>query len=300
MKLTADRTQIDVPGSIVGFGTGYSSLVVGVGPVDHVSVVAVAGASQVSGIGLGARPADPSTHPTVVAVSALLDRVGAPQVGVQLSFRAKIPRGSGLGARSAEIVTGLVAATRLLGSPDELDLDFLLQMAQELGADRQRALVAFMGGACVRLGEQDEVRFEGKPWSDLQLGAFVPGFVMDETKDQEPEPRAVKYADAQRSAASLALQMGLLSGTVYPDREILKAATQNALRKEVASVRSPASHSLANWFQEQSIPAFVTGSGPAVVTCGVVPEEISEAALVSGWTPHPLELATTGALNGSI
>ncbi len=296
VKLTADRTDIVVPGSIVGFGTGYSILAAAIIPADHINVRAVAGAAQVSGLGLGAKARDPTRHPTVVALRSLLDHVGAPQVGVHLAFRSKIPRGSGLGAFEAEVVAGLVAATRMLGSPDNLDQGFLLDFAERLGADRLRAAVSLSGGAALRVDSQSLRRLPVDPNSGLEITAFVPGFTLDERSDRDTEPRAIRYAQAQRSAASLALELGLLAGITAITPEILMDATENAMRAEQLSVRSPASTSLATWFRDQEVPAFVCGSGPSVICYGPVPEVISDAAAQSGWNQLPLGLTGCGAL----
>ncbi|WRS30185.1 hypothetical protein U6G28_00380 [Actinomycetaceae bacterium MB13-C1-2] len=296
MKLTADRTDIVVPGSIVGFGTGYSILAAAIIPADHVNVRAVAGAAQVSGLGLGAKAPDPTRHPTVVALRSLLDHVGAPQVGVHLAFRSKILRGSGLGSFEAEVIAGLVAATRMLGSPDALDEEFLLDFAEKLGADRLRAMVSLGGGAALRVGSEHLRNLPVDPNSGLEITAFVPSFTLDERSDQDAEPRAIRYSQAQRSAASLALQLGLLAGTTAITPGVLMDATENAMRAEQLSVRSPASTSLVTWFRDQQIPAFVCGSGPSVICYGSVPEAIGDAAVQSGWSQLPLGLTVSGAL----
>ena len=296
MKLTADRTDIIVPGSIVGFGTGYSSLAVAALPADHVNVRAVAGSSQVSGIGLGVRAPDPEKHPTVVAIRALLENVGAPQVGVHLAFRTKIPRGSGLGSFDAEIVAGLVAATQMLGSPDDIGTGFLLDFAERLGAERSRALVSLLGGAAIRVDEGQVIQLPVDPNSGLEITAFVPGFSLAEGRDQEIEPRTVRYSEAERSAVSLALQVGLLAGSTRQTPETLMAATENAMRGEQMTVRSPASSSLVTWFRDQQVPAFVCGSGPSVVCYGPVTDTIKAAAAESGWSPLSMGLTTSGAI----
>lgn len=305
MKLFADRAEVSVPGSIAGLGSGFHVLAVAVGPPARSVVRAVAGPSRLSGAGLLDRGADPARHGTVQAMGALLDRVGAPQVGVHLQSITRIPPGAGLGAFAADVATGLLAARTMLGSPPELDADLLVDMAVALGVERIRARAALVGGAALgtdtaAVSLPVALTDEGGPGRAPVVApvAFVPEFVLDERRDRDPLPSVARYLEAQESAEHLALLVALLTGSVPVDYAMLMRATGNAMIAEQLSVLSPSSAALAKWLREQELPAFVTGAGPAVVSLAGVPEPVLAAAARSGWEHLPLSLQPLRALPG--
>lgn len=301
MKLLADRAEVSVPGSIAGLGSGFHVLAVAVGPPARFVVRAVAGPSRLSGAGLLDRGADPARHGAVQAVGALLDRVGAPQVGVHLQSITRIPPGAGLGAFAADVATGLLAARTMLGSPPELDTELLVDMAVALGVERIRARVALVGGASLGTDAAAvslPVSLADEADSLVSPVAFVPAFVLDERRDRDPLPSVARYVEAQESAEHLALQVALLAGSVPVDHVTLMRATGNAMIGEQLSVLSPSSAALAKWLREQELPAFVTGAGPAVVSLAQVPEPVLAAAERSGWDHMPLSLQPLRSLPG--
>ena len=295
MKLVADRAEVSVPGSIAGLGSGYHVLAVAVGPVQRTVVRAVAGDSRIMGLGPLERGMNPRDHGTVRAALTLLDRVGAPQVGLLLQCLSRLPAGSGLGGHAADVATGLVAVRGMLGSPPGLGDEDLVDMAVELGVDRVRARAALFGGAA--LGDA-EVAWTVPTSSSLTPVAFVPNFALDEQL-RVPESQVVRYPDAQASAQSLGLQVALLTGALQPDRELLMAATQNAMSRDQGPPPSPASAALVEWLRKQSVPAFTSGQGPAVVSLSPVSDRIIESAARSGWQQLDLMLQVRSALGAA-
>ncbi|HXT22651.1 MAG TPA: 4-(cytidine 5'-diphospho)-2-C-methyl-D-erythritol kinase [Thermoanaerobaculia bacterium] len=76
----------------------------------------------------------------------------APDRGVSIALRKRIPLGAGLGGGSSNAAAVLLALQRLLGAP--APADELWQLARELGADVPYFLV---GGTALGVGRGDEV-----------------------------------------------------------------------------------------------------------------------------------------------
>lgn len=159
MRLSSDRVKVSVPGSVEGLGPATGALALAVGPRDEITVRAVAGGTQVRIVDRTPRrvperwlPADEvEEHPTIRAMRAVLEAVGAPQIGIHLTYRCAQPDHCGLGELEAEILAGLFAAWTLLGKPSNLGPDRLLELGASLGGDPLRMRVSLEGGLILRL-----------------------------------------------------------------------------------------------------------------------------------------------------
>ncbi len=291
MKIVADRAEVTVPGSVTGFGIGLDLLGVATLPAYRASFRAVAGRTQVIGDAIPAALTDPEKNPAVVAVKALLERVGAPTVGLNVTVSSSIPPGAGLGSYAAKVAAGTLAAKALLGDPEPLDLDFLTDCVTSLGVDPLRTRLALSG-------EGAFLRSDGSPapfttaQTGLDLTALIPDFVLDEHSGSGPRPSAVPFAAAQGAAANALLMTSLLSGQTAPTTELLYQATENLLADQYLQPASPASAALVRWLREQGLAAFTSGDGPAVCCFGELSPEVAGAAERSGWKVLPLIVAS--------
>ena len=81
----------------------------------------------------GRLPRDPQRNTAAVAVTALLERLGAER-GIRLSIEKGLPLASGMGSSGASAVAAVVAANELLGRPAPLGILLECAMAGEIVA----------------------------------------------------------------------------------------------------------------------------------------------------------------------
>lgn len=129
MQLRVDHTEVTAPATVSHLGSAVDSMALAVSLRDLVRVRATAGATRVAVVGED----DGYSDLIVQALHCGLDHVGAPQVGADLWCRNEIPRGRGLGARTASILIGLTAARGLVGEPGVLDPATIVRLAVGLG-----------------------------------------------------------------------------------------------------------------------------------------------------------------------
>lgn len=159
MRISADRVKVSTPGTTVGLGPIADGLALGVGPRDEITVRAVAGGSQVRAIDQSPRRVpehwlsedEVEDFLTVRAMRAVLEAVGAPQIGIHLTYRRALPIHAGMGEAEVEILGGLFAAWTLLGKPAELNTDLLLRLGIDLGASELRMRASLDGGLLLRV-----------------------------------------------------------------------------------------------------------------------------------------------------
>ena len=110
-RLARDAVRVQVPATSANLGPGFDSLGIALEIRDDISVQATTGLTHVtvSGSGSGVLP-EGEDHLVVRAIRAGLDYAGAPQAGLELHCRNRIPHGRGLGSSAAAVVAGLVAA----------------------------------------------------------------------------------------------------------------------------------------------------------------------------------------------
>lgn len=294
MKLKADRVELSVPGSIGGLSP-FGCVALAVSPLDRITVRAVAGPSRVSGTGEFVRRPMAETHPTVLAVKHVMDHAGASQVGIQLHAEAGIPRGAGLGAFAAQVVTGLVAAREMLGAQELISREHLIQFAVEMGADRLRACASLCGGLAVADPSSIDMPSVGIA-QQLPLTAFVPDFEADESRKVDLSPQVVRFPQAASAASALAALVSAIGSGELPDSARLLQLTDAALIADSLQVVAPASWALVGWLREMGLPALVSGAGPSVVVVGEVPQNVRDASVRSGWREVNLLVAGQGAL----
>ena len=104
-RLAHDSVRVQVPATSANLGPGFDSLGLALEIRDDISVRATTGITHVTvrGSGAGALP-EGEDHLVVRAIRAGLDYAGAPQAGLELHCRNRIPHGRGLGSSAAAVV----------------------------------------------------------------------------------------------------------------------------------------------------------------------------------------------------
>lgn len=315
MRLGAAHVRVRVPATSANLGPGFDALGLALGLHDELDVRAVAGPGvrvEVEGEGAGSVP-DDETHLVVRALRTALDHVGAPQSGLHLVCRNRIPHGRGLGSSAAAVVAGILAARGLLAEPDVLDDDTALALATQLEGHPDNAAPALLGGLTVAwtdgVPSPDATQGDALPvgvraarltvHDDVAPVAIVPGDHLSTRAARGVLPTHVPHADAAWQAGRAAL----LVEAVGRRPDLLLAATADRLHQDYRRQVMPASLALVDRLRAHGVAAVVSGAGPTVLALARrvsasttdADDRIAHAVEGAGWQVLPLAVDEVGA-----
>jgi homoserine kinase len=257
---------VRVPATSANLGPGFDALGLALALHDDVEVRALGSADVlVDVVGEGADDVPTGEdHLVVRALRHALDHVGAPQTGLHLTCRNRIPHGRGLGSSAGAVVAGLLAARALVAEPESLDDDVVLRLATELEGHPDNAAPALLGGATVA-------------WSDDAVGAVhaarlpvhaaiapvvvVPGTRLATSHARGVLPETVPHRDAAFQAGRAALLVEALGHR--PD--LLLPATEDRLHQGYRRPVMAESMALVDALRARGVAATVSGAGPTVL-----------------------------------
>jgi homoserine kinase len=201
----------------------------------------------------------------VTALRHALDHVGAPQTGLHLTCRNRIPHGRGLGSSAGAVVAGILAARALVAEPESLDDDVALTLATELEGHPDNAAPALLGGATVAWTEGPDgatVRAARLPvHAALAPVAIVPPGHLSTRRARGVLPAQVPHVDAAFQAGRSALLVEALGRR--PD--LLLPATEDRLHQGYRRGVMPESLALVDALRARGVAAVVSGAGPTVL-----------------------------------
>ena len=310
MRLRSAHVRVRVPATSANLGPGFDALGLALGLHDELEVRALAGPGvrvEVEGEGAGEVPDDES-HLVVRAMRVALDHVGAPQTGLHLTCRNRVPHGRGLGSSAAAVVAGLLAARGLVSEPEALDDEVALALATELEGHPDNAAPALLGGLTVAWTDESAegptvraVRLPVHP--DVVPVAVVPPGHLSTRTARGVLPAQVPHVDAAWQAGRSALLVEALGRR--PD--LLLPATADRLHQGYRREVMPASLALVDALRARGVAAVVSGAGPTVLALArrLPGEELATDAdaavadafggVMAGWRVLPLPVDPTGA-----
>jgi homoserine kinase len=267
VRLGADRAQVRVPATSANLGPGFDALGLALALHDDVEVRALGSADVVVDVvGEGAQDVPTGEdHLVVTALRHALDHVGAPQTGLHLTCRNRIPHGRGLGSSAGAVVAGILAARALVAEPESLDDDVALTLATELEGHPDNAAPALLGGATVAWTEGPDgatVRAARLPvHAALAPVAIVPPGHLSTRRARGVLPAQVPHVDAAFQAGRSALLVEALGRR--PD--LLLPATEDRLHQGYRRGVMPESLALVDALRARGVAAVVSGAGPTVL-----------------------------------
>lgn len=264
MRLRSDRVQVRVPATSANLGPGFDALGLALTLHDELEVRALGSAQvvvEVTGEGEGVVP-DDEQHLVVQALRVGLDHVGAPQSGVHLVCRNRIPHGRGLGSSAAAVVAGLAAARGLIAEPEALDDATLLRLATAMEGHPDNAAPAILGGATVAWTDGGDARaVPVTVHPDVAPVAIVPATHLSTKAARGVLPATVPHRDAALQAGRAALLVEALGRR--PD--LLLDATVDRLHQEYRRPVMRDSLALVDALRARGVAAVVSGAGPTVL-----------------------------------
>ncbi|HEY0186410.1 MAG TPA: homoserine kinase [Cellulomonas sp.] len=282
MRLGADRARVRVPATSANLGPGFDALGLALALHDDVEVRALGSADVVVDVvGEGAQEVPSGEdHLVVRALRHGLDHVGAPQTGLHLTCRNRIPHGRGLGSSAGAVIAGLLAARALVAEPESLDDDVVLRLATELEGHPDNAAPALLGGATIAwCDEPVGGAAQGGPAAVHAVGlpvhptlapvVIVPATRLSTSRARGVLPAQVPHADAVFQASRSALLVEALGRR--PD--LLLPATEDRLHQRYRRGVMPESLALVDALRARGVAAVVSGAGPTVLALARVAGE---------------------------
>lgn len=302
VRLSEEFVAVTVPATSANLGPGFDSMGLALDLWDEISVHAVVGGTSVVVEGEGAgRVGEGEDNLIVRSLRLALDRVGAPQAGIRMHCRNRIPHSRGLGSSAAAIVAGVELARALIGDEDVLSSKDVLKLGTELEGHPDNIAPAVLGGATVawmRGEEAAAVRLD--PPSVISPVVFIPDFHVPTKQARAALPERVAHTDARFNLSRSALLAALLSGAHTSIggssfHELLMDATQDRLHHDYRRSTMESSVALVDWLRAGGMPAVISGAGPTVLCLEQVPAAVRHDAQGAGWRVLTLPVATVGA-----
>lgn len=302
MQLRDDFVAVAVPATSANLGPGFDSMGLALDLWDEISVHATAGGPTsvvVEGEGAGG-VGEGEDNLVVQALRLALDRVGAPQVGIRMHCRNRIPHSRGLGSSASAIVAGIALARALIGDPDVLAPQEILELGTDMEGHPDNVAPAVLGGATVAWleeGRPGALRLD--PPNGISPVVFVPEYELSTSTARAALKDEVARADAIYNLSRAALLAALMTGVrTAADgvsfHELLMNATRDRLHQEQRRSAMEPSLALVDWLRAGGMAAVVSGAGPSVLSLEQVPASVRHDAQAAGWRVLTLPVATEG------
>lgn len=304
MRIGRRSAAVRVPATSANLGPGFDAMGLALGLHDDLEVEAVAGGLEIEVSGEGAQDV-PRTedHLVVRALRIGLDHAGAPQVGVRLRTRNRIPHGRGLGSSAAAAVAGLLLARGLIADPEGLDDQAVLSLATAIEGHPDNAAPALLGGVTLSWMQQDVPRTVRLALAEGALDPIVlrPEATLSTAKARSLLPAEVPHADAAFTAGRAALLVHALA----TDPSLLLPATEDRLHQEQRAPGMPQSVELMRVLRSEGFPAVISGAGPTVLVLAGDHDRLSSLVRrvvdrPEQWRLARVGLDTTGAASAVV
>ncbi|WP_165215631.1 homoserine kinase [Schaalia sp. ZJ1691] len=301
MRLRDDFVAVKVPASTANLGPGFDCMGMALDLWDEIAVHATAGPTSVvvEGEGAGTVAVD-DTNLVVSSLRLALDRVGAPQVGIRMRCRNRIPHSRGLGSSASAIVAGVALARALIGEDEVLCAQDQLEIGTHIEGHPDNVAPAVFGGVTIAWADNERVgAIQMNPPAGIQPVVFIPGFELSTTSARAALPQSVSHSDARFNVARSALLSGLLSGAAeIPEgssfHDLLMDATKDRLHQEYRRSSMESSAALVDWLRSAGLAAVISGAGPTVLSLEPVSATIIRQAEGAGWRVVPLKVSGAG------
>jgi homoserine kinase len=294
---------VRVPATSANLGPGFDAL--GLALTLHDVVRA-----EVTSSGLSVRVSGAGEDSVAIGEDNLVVRamrtafglIGDQPPGLVLSCRNSIPHGFGLGSSAGAIIAGLLAARALAGDlgADRLPDATVLRLAAELEGHADNVAACLTGGLTIAWAAGGSVRSTRlEPLAGLVPVLCLPAKPLATQAARRLLPATVPHADAAMTASRAALLIAALTS----DPALLLDATEDFLHQPYRGPAMPGSAGLISALRAASVPAVVSGAGPAVLALlaqGATPghDVVGSIARATGeeWTVLVLDVDRGGGV----
>jgi homoserine kinase len=206
---------------------------------------------------------------TYRAAQRLLDEVGVPASGMQITAWQEVPLARGLGSSACAIVSGLAAANALLGSP--VPAPRLLELATDMEGHPDNVAPALLGGCCIAVRDGSNVLAAPVPLPpDLQCVVYIPDEPLSTKRARDVLKSQISRQDVVFNLGRTAL---LVAGLATNHLEYLRVATQDRLHQPARQQVFPAMKRIfESAMRAGAKGVFLSGAGSSIMALTVQSE----------------------------
>ncbi len=216
--------SVEVSATSANIGSGFDSLGLALSIHNRVMV------EEYDGIEITAAPGAATDERNLIysTMKGLYMECGREFKGLRLIEQPAIPSTRGLGSSSACIVSALLLANEMLGSP--LNDDELLDMATAIEGHPDNVAPALLGGFVTGVFDDKKLYYHRKPISEhLCFVAFVPPFKLSTAKARAVLPKTLPFQDAVYNIGRSALATAAFCEGRY---DLLEIATRDKVQQQ--------------------------------------------------------------------
>ncbi len=253
--------RIQVPATSANLGSGFDSLGIALDLYNQVWMEE----SDTIDITCRDNIAVPTDENNLIywAAKQVYEKCGRKLPGMKIEQLNNIPMARGLGSSSACIVSGILGANRLLGSP--LSRQDLINLAAKIEGHPDNTTPAIEGGLAASAIEAGRVYSVSVPVSGrIRFVLFIPPFELKTEKARSVLPEQYSRGDAVYNLSRSALMAAsLFSGKL----ENLRVAVQDKIHQPY---RAGLIDNLDNVFRLSyelgSLGTYISGAGPTIIS----------------------------------
>ncbi|MBE7030527.1 MAG: homoserine kinase [Ruminococcaceae bacterium] len=256
--------RVRVPATSANLGPGFDCMGVALTMYNEVCVEEIERGLEIVVLDDSKRflPQDENNY-VYAAMQKVFAEAGHSVKGLRLTLNSNIPVTRGLGSSSAGIVSGLVAANHMIGSP--LPKERLLTLATELEGHPDNVAPALYGGFVVSVQDHKRVYACKNQISErLKFAAMIPNFYLQTKKSRSVLPRYTSYRNAVYNIGHASL---LTAALISGDFDAITAGMRDRLHE---SYRLPYIKGgeciMKNAIRSGALGTYVSGAGPTIIS----------------------------------
>ncbi len=255
---------VRVPATTANLGPGFDCMGIALKLYNQVRIEEIDKGLEINIIDDSRRflPRDESNY-VYTAMERVFRKAGRRVKGLRLELDSNIPVTRGLGSSSASIISGLVGANTLIGSP--LGIEDLLSIACEIEGHPDNVAPALLGGFVVSFQEGRRIHYsKNRVNKHLKFGAMIPNFYLQTKKSRSVLPRYTSYKNAVYNVGHASM---LASGFINGDVGAIAAGMKDRLHQ---AYRLPYIKGgelvMRNAHRHGAIGSYVSGAGPTIMS----------------------------------
>ncbi|MFN8374281.1 MAG: homoserine kinase [Anaerolineae bacterium] len=257
------KVKISLPATITNLGPGLNSLGLALNLRTTIEIRERSDEQllvETEGEGAG-RYSIGLRHPVVLGMIRVFQQVERAPLGLTIKVESAIPAACGLGAETAFVLAGIIAANNLMGNP--LNREQTLDLATQATKHADGVVTAMVGGLTASAVRDGKVTFRSLPVTPLTLVAAVPEAESYADAARTVTPDRVPLADALANLSHVPL---LLDALRLGDLKLLAHVIDDHLRAPLLQKHIPGYGHVVEMARRAGAQAFtLSGDGPTLI-----------------------------------
>jgi homoserine kinase len=200
-------------------------------------------------------------HPVVLGMVRVFQQMERAPLGLTVKVESQIPPACGMGAETAFLVAGIIAANNLLGNP--FNREQTLELAAQAVKRTDAVVTAMLGGLTASTLNDGKLTYRTLPIAPLTLVAVVPNIDTYADATRAITPERVPFADALANLSRVPLLLEALRGG---DLKLLANVLDDQLRAPLLHKHIPGYGHAVEMARRAGAQAItLCGEGPALI-----------------------------------